>query len=297
MRELYVFQKKRVANSEALQIILLDNLYAQSGSEHLIFQDGTALRWVYGGMRFSEDLDFVTHLQAGDLEKILSKMPQGTKNACTAQFGPGQAEYRSKAARKQATKAFFIYRPEGQRERIAVKLEFETLKPGHGPEFNRYILRDLPLVSGMLIGGELIIPYSSSIILAETPREIFSDKIRAVYERKYLKGRDIYDIWWIVKKLKVVPEWKKLREKLFMYQAPFKPAREADFFQKKMSTPEILNSLESDLPRFIPQEILAVYQEDDFREFVAVIRKVTAGLLDQGMKKFFEDHETGKANA
>ena len=52
-----MYREKQVKNSEALQLILLDNLYAQSGSEKIIFQGGTALRWVYGGMRFSEDLD------------------------------------------------------------------------------------------------------------------------------------------------------------------------------------------------------------------------------------------------
>jgi len=296
MQELVVFKKKKVRKSEALQLILLDNLYAQSGSEHIIFQGGTALRWVYSGMRFSEDLDFVTHLQAGDLEKILSKMPQNTKNACTAQFGPGRAEYKIKGARKQDTKMFFIYRPEGQRERIAVKLEFETLKSGHDPEFNKYILRDLPLVAGMVTGGELVIPYSSSIVLAETPEEILSDKIRAIYERKFLKGRDIYDIWWIVKQLKVVPEWNKTREKFFMYQTSFIPAREADFFQKKGSISGIANAMKTDLPRFIPREILSIYQDDDFSDFITVSEEVTAGLLDQGMKKFFEDHERRKGN-
>ena len=296
MRELNVFKKKKVTKSEALQLILLDNLYAQSGSEHIIFQGGTALRWIYGGMRFSEDLDFVTHLQAGDLEKILSKMPQNTKNACTAQFGPGKAEYKTKGVRKQATKAFFIYRPEDQRERIAVKLEFETLKSGYDPEYSKYILRDLPLVAGMVAGGELVIPYSSSIVLAETPGEILSDKIRAIYERKYLKGRDIYDIWWIVKHLKVVPEWNKTRKKFFMYQTSFIPARQADFFQKKGSIPVIVSAMKTDLPRFIPREVLSIYQDDDFSEFVTVLKQVTAGLLDQGMKKFFKDHERRKAN-
>ena len=120
-----MYKKKKVKKSEALQLILLDNIYAQSGSEHIIFQGGTALRWIYSGMRFSEDLDFVTHLQAGDLEKILSKMFQNTKNACIAQFGPGQAEFKSKGVRKQATKMFFIYRPENQRESCA--LPFSTL--------------------------------------------------------------------------------------------------------------------------------------------------------------------------
>ncbi|MBW1702647.1 MAG: nucleotidyl transferase AbiEii/AbiGii toxin family protein [Deltaproteobacteria bacterium] len=223
-------------------------------------------------------------------------MPQNTKNACTAQFGPGRAEYKIKGARKQDTKMFFIYRPEGQRERIAVKLEFETLKSGHDPEFNKYILRDLPLVAGMVTGGELVIPYSSSIVLAETPEEILSDKIRAIYERKFLKGRDIYDIWWIVKQLKVVPEWNKTREKFFMYQTSFIPAREADFFQKKGSISGIANAMKTDLPRFIPREILSIYQDDDFSDFVTVLEEVTAGLLDQGMKKYFEDHERRKGN-
>ena len=171
-----MFKKKKVRKSEALQLILLDNLYAQSGSEHIIFQGGTALRWVYSGMRFSEDLDFVTHLQADDLEKILSKMFQNTKNACIAQFGPGRAEYNIKGVGKQATKIFFIYRPEGQRERIAVKLEFETLKAGHDPEFGKFILRDLPLVAGMVTGGELVIPYSIVLYWQKPPRRSFLTK-------------------------------------------------------------------------------------------------------------------------
>ncbi len=291
-----MFKKKKVRKSEALQLILLDNLYAQSGSERIIFQGGTALRWVYGGMRFSEDLDFVTHLQAGDLEKILSKIFQNTKNACTAQFGPGRAEFKIKGVRKQGTKMFFIYRPEGQRERIAVKLEFETLKSGHSPEFDKYILRDRPLVAGMVTGGELVIPYSSSIVLAETPEEILSDKIRAIYEREFLKGRDMYDIWWLVKQLGVVPDWIKTREKLYMYQTSFIPARKADFFQKKGSISAILSAMKTDLPRFIPREILSIYQDDDFSDFISVLKKVTSDLLDQGMKKYFEDHERRKGN-
>ncbi len=106
LQELVVFKEKKVRKSEALQLILLDNLYAQSGSEHIIFQGGTALRWVYGGMRFSEDLDFVTHLKAGDLEKILSKIFQNTKNACIAQFGRGKRSTRSRELENRLPRCF-----------------------------------------------------------------------------------------------------------------------------------------------------------------------------------------------
>ncbi|MFH1673064.1 MAG: nucleotidyl transferase AbiEii/AbiGii toxin family protein [Pseudomonadota bacterium] len=292
-----MYNEKKIRKSELLQLILLDNLYAQSGSDRIIFQGGTALRWVYGGMRFSEDLDFVTDLNMKDVEKILAGMFQKTQRGCIAQFGPGQSEHKSKSGREQALKMFFIYRPQAQRERVAVKLEFESLKPGHEPQFRKFILRDLPLVVSLVTEGKLIIPYSSSIILAETPEEILSDKIRALYERKYLKGRDIYDIWWIRKQLKVAPEWTKVREKLSMYQTPFVPAREADYFQKKESASSVIDALRRDLPRFLPQNILSMYQEEDFSDFIDTLKEVTLELLYQGMKEDFKDHERRKINS
>jgi predicted nucleotidyltransferase component of viral defense system len=291
-----MYREKQVKNSEALQLLLLDNLYAQSGSEKIIFQGGTALRWVYGGIRFSEDLDFVTHLSKKDIQKILSRIFLNTQNACIAQFGPGRSEYQYKRGRSQATKVFFIYRPEVQRERIAVRLEFEMLRPGYEPGFTKHILRDLPSVAALITGGNLVMPYSSSIILAETPEEIMTDKIRALYERKFLKGRDIYDYWWIIKKLKVVPTWSKVREKFSMYQSPFIPAREADFFLHKESVSSIIAAIKNDLPRFIPQNIFSIYQEQNFSEFIKTLQEVTLDLLDQGMKKYFENHETRESS-
>lgn len=292
-----MYNEKRIRSSELLQLILLDSLYAQSGSEHMIFQGGTALRWVYGGMRFSEDLDFVTNLPTARIIKILDRTFQNAQRACIAQFGPGQSEQKSKSARKEATKTFFIFRPETQRERIAVRLEFESLKPGNKPESQKFILRDLPSVSGLITGGKLIMPYSSSIVIAETPEEILSDKIRAIYERKYLKGRDIYDIWWLRKLLKVAPAWTKVRDKLSMYQTPFVPAREADYFQKRASVSSIVGAIKRDLPRFLPQNILSMHQEEAFLKFITATKEVTSALLDQGMKKHFEDYESRKSKS
>ena len=291
-----MYNEKRIKKSELLQLILLDNLYAQSGSESIIFQGGTALRWVYGGMRFSEDLDFATDLLEKDVENILARTFQKTKMACIAQFGIGELEYKRKHGRKQAIKVFFIYRPQNQRERIAVKLEFEFLAPGHKPQFRKFILRDLPSVAGLVAGGKLIIPYSSSIILAETPEEILSDKIRALYERKYLKGRDIYDIWWLKKQLNVTPKWGKVSEKLVMYQAPFVAARQAYYFQQKESASSITSAMKSDLPRFLPQNIIAMYQEEDFSDFITTLKEVTSDLLDQGMAEYLKNHERRKIN-
>jgi len=291
-----MYNEKKIRKSEALQLLLLDNLYAQSGSHQFIFQGGTALRWVYGGMRFSEDLDFVTSLPAEDVDKILTKTLKKMGSACIVQFGPGISEQKKKSRRKPSSQMLFIYRPDSQRERIAVKLEFERLKPGHQPEFERFVLRDLPSVSGIISSGELVLPYTSSIILAETLEEILSDKIRALYERQYIKGRDIYDVWWLTKKLKVSPRWSVTHNKLEMYEIPFVAAREADFFLKKINISTISAAIESDLIRFIPQNIYALYQEGNFVEFINTLKEVNSDLLNQGMRSFLNAHERRKSN-
>ena len=286
-----MYNEKRVRKSELLQLILLDALYAQSGSERIIFQGGTALRWVYGGMRFSEDLDFVTDLSREKVENILADTFRKAQMGCVAQFGPGQSEQKRTGKRKTATKVFFIYRPQNQRERIAIKLEFEYLKPGHKPQFQRFILRDLPLIAGLIAKGKLIIPYSSSIILAETLDEILSDKIRALYERKYIKGRDLYDIWSLRMQMKVLPDLVIVREKLSMYQIPFVPAFGADYFQQGESTSSVVEALKSDLPRFLPPNIITMYQEKSFDSFISVLKEITSDLLDQGLEECFKSHE------
>jgi predicted nucleotidyltransferase component of viral defense system len=291
-----MYNQKKIRKSEALQLILLDNLYAQSGSQHIIFQGGTALRWVYGGMRFSEDLDFVTYLPAENVDKILNKTFHKMENACIAQFGPGISEQKIKSRREPSTQMLFIYRPEGQRERIAVKLEFEGLKAGRQPEFEKLVLRDLAPVTGIITSGELVLPYTSSIILAETPAEILSDKIRALYERQYIKGRDIYDIWWLTKKLGISIPWSLAHNKFDMYQASFVAARQADFFLKKKNVAIIAAAIESDLSRFIPQNIYALHQEGNFYEFINTLKEVVSDLLDQGMRRFLKDHERRKSN-
>jgi predicted nucleotidyltransferase component of viral defense system len=283
------YREKRVLQSEILQLLLLDNLYSLSGSEKIIFQGGTALRWVYGGMRFSEDLDFVSSLPKQKIETLLNKAEQKIAKACLVQFGPGQTEWQIKGRREHTLKIFHIYRPEAQRERIAVKMEFETLKTGIVPDFNSHILRELRSVAGLIAKGELSLPYTSSIILTETPQEILSDKIRALYERRYIKGRDIYDIWWLVNQLNTSPKWTNTQKKLSMYKTAFVASRDPDYFQDEASVSEIVESLEADLPRFLPGRIMTEYQRNKFKHIIQTVKQVTASLLDQGLRDYLNN--------
>lgn len=284
---LAAYSEARVRQSEVLQLLLLDGLYGHSGSQHIIFQGGTALRWVYGGPRFSEDLDFVTHLAPERIQSILETIFTRVSRVCVAQFGAGQFERQIKAGRENAQKRLFVYRPVSQRERIAVKLELESLQPNKQPAIQKVVLRDLPQVSRLIAAGHLFMPYSSAIVLVETLEEILTDKIRALYERPYLKGRDIFDLWWIRGQLQRPVDWRMFEKKLTLYRAPFQPARRIDYFQARESLPEIENALRSDLPRFIAPSILAAYQEDAFKPFVLTLQQLSAELEAQDFPRTY----------
>ena len=75
------YNETQIRKAEILQLILLYHLYAQDGSHELIFQGGTALRWCYGGSRFSEDLDFVTTLAPSVLDRLAHKALKGADSA------------------------------------------------------------------------------------------------------------------------------------------------------------------------------------------------------------------------
>jgi hypothetical protein len=81
-----------------------------------------------------------------------------------------------------------------------------------------------------------------------------------------------------------------------MYQSDFFPAREAGYFQQKKNAKEIIGALNTDLPRFIPQEIYSVYRENDFKEFIDTLKGVTADLSNQGLKDYLDHYERKRTN-
>ena len=73
------YRETTIRRAEIAQVVLLHHLFMQPGSHDLIFQGGTAIRWCYGGSRFSEDLDFVTPLDSLAVRKILDRVCKGVE--------------------------------------------------------------------------------------------------------------------------------------------------------------------------------------------------------------------------
>ena len=202
------YRETYIRKAEIAQLILLHQLYAQRGSRDLIFQGGTAIRWCYGGNRFSEDLDFVTTLNIDNIRALLKKAIQGAEKIMIPHFGIGAVQVSEKASRPTALKYFVDFLPEKSREKISAKLEFEGLAAERLPERQNHILSALPAVAYLIASGDFRIPRPHAVVVTETPEEILSDKVRSLLERRYLKGRDLFDVWYLrsITKTAINPE-------------------------------------------------------------------------------------------
>jgi predicted nucleotidyltransferase component of viral defense system len=280
------YRETYIRRAEIAQLIILHQLYMQKGSHNLIFQGGTALRWCYGGARFSEDLDFVTPLAPESIKKILTGALRGVEKVLIPHFGVGAFTLVEKKSRADALKCFVDFRPETSREKLSVKLEFEGLIEKILPQRENHVLSSLPTVAYLITAGDFRVPRPNTVIVTETPAEIISDKVRSLLERKYLKGRDLFDVWHLRNNLKTVVDVELVERKFSMYREVFVARRNIDFFASasKKGEKEMREAIEQDLSRFLPPEVLAVHQADGFAVFLQATRLLFAELKEKGMR-------------
>jgi predicted nucleotidyltransferase component of viral defense system len=274
------YRETYIRKAEIAQLILLHRLYGLPGSQELIFQGGTALRWCYGGSRFSEDLDFVTPLTADAVRTKLKRMFNAVEREMIPHFGPGALTLSDKTTRPDTLKLVVDYRPTASREKISVKLEFEGIRRECLPETGKHVLSALPAVSFLISAGAFRVPRPNAVLVAETPPEILSDKIRALLERPYLKGRDLFDLWYLRTVLNVAADREIIERKFRMYAWPFRAARNPDFFANPSpeARAELTTAIREDLSRFLPPAVLAVHQSDGCASFLAAVESLFSEL-------------------
>jgi predicted nucleotidyltransferase component of viral defense system len=277
---LKLYNQTRIKRSEIAQLIVLHHIFSHKRSVDLFFQGGTALRWCYGGARFSEDLDFVTIMTTPALSHLLKGLSRKIRADMIAHFGKGDFLLNEKEnVRDESYRSFIEFKAEKSREKISVKVEFERLKEALRPDASLLILSSLPAVGYLLGSGEFKIPTPSSILQVETLEEILSDKIRALMERTYVKGRDYYDVWFLTCTLGVEVNVDLVKRKLTLYEAPFTMLRTPDDYisfetWNDHDKAETLAGIESDLSRFIPQNIMAVFKAQRFQDLLSSVQDV-----------------------
>ncbi|MBI2415803.1 MAG: nucleotidyl transferase AbiEii/AbiGii toxin family protein [Candidatus Kerfeldbacteria bacterium] len=163
---------------EYLQHELLDSLYKQPGSEHLSFMGGTALRIVYGGNRFSEDLDFDNFgLSFVDFKQVTSAILKDmTLKGFALEF-----RFVEKGAYHCYIKFPEILQQHGMarhaKEKILVRIDTVQKERIFKPRVHTLNAFDI---------------YRDIVV---NPLDILlSQKLLAVLERKRARGRDFYDV-------------------------------------------------------------------------------------------------------
>jgi predicted nucleotidyltransferase component of viral defense system len=171
-----------LALKEHIHFLVLDYLFKNDFFSNIVFQGGTALRLAYKGVRYSEDLDFVIKdIKSGFFEKIPEKLNQLA--SYLDRLIPFAKNIRLAVQKNdRMIKRFIIsIAAEGFQALDKTNIEFAAV-----PSYENRVL---------IISKEGI--QASPAICVESPAEILSDKFVAFGARKYLKGRDIWDIFFL----------------------------------------------------------------------------------------------------
>lgn len=172
----------RLTVREYLQARVLETLQEYGAFESWAFVGGTALRFLYSMPRFSEDLDFsLSSKNADDNFVDLIKKIKKT-------FLDEDYFVTIKAKTSGAVKSAFIKFPglpyeinisPYKSETISIRLEIDT-NPPKGAGFDTSIIKKHILLN--------LQHYDKS--------SLFAGKLHALLSRKYVKGRDVYDLMW-----------------------------------------------------------------------------------------------------
>ncbi|MFA6185919.1 MAG: nucleotidyl transferase AbiEii/AbiGii toxin family protein [Phycisphaerae bacterium] len=167
---------------EYLQARILESLQEAGAFTNWAFVGGTALRFLYAMPRFSEDLDFSLS-QAGVEDNFTNLMKKAKTDFEAENYNIAIKIKTSKTVKSAFIKFTGLLYEMGlsplASETVSIKVEIDTNPPaGAGLEtsiIRRHILLNLQ-------------HYDKSSLLA--------GKLHALLMRKYVKGRDIYDLMW-----------------------------------------------------------------------------------------------------
>ena len=156
---------------EFIQISLLNELYNENFASDIFFKGGTAIRILYGGKRFSEDLDFTSQISEKIFDEKINKFFNKLEKTYSYKF----KKKKSLIGKTYLLTAQIPY----LKNNIYLKLDFSEREKVIEPQ--KVILKtEYPIIS-------------HNFIYTLSKDEIIAEKIRAVYKR--IKSRDLYDIW------------------------------------------------------------------------------------------------------
>lgn len=172
---------------EYLQVYILRIMHDKGIFRNTAFLGGTALRFLHGLPRFSEDLDFSLHGEKSyNFTELIKKIKEEL----------GLAGYNVSVS----------YNNESIVWSAMVKFEKLMYEIGIAPfpqqKFSIKIEIDSRPPEGAILKTEIVNKYFLLTFLSYDLKSLFAGKIHALLSRKYYKGRDFFDLGWYLSKWK-----------------------------------------------------------------------------------------------
>lgn len=256
---------------EELQKSVLAALSREQLFQKIVFQGGTALRLFYGNPRFSEDIDLVLKERKTrvNLSEHISSIQGFTEDTFT-----------------------FLDKVDLETQKDNAELQRLVLRANSNvlPKPTRLHL-ELACVPSYL-NRPRILNFAPLLpaIQVEEEEEILADKLTALLCRDYLKGRDLWDIYYLDVERGNEISWKLVNRKLEDYQ--FK----GDLVEKgeeKISDLDEkgLKTLEAELKRFLPNPQYNQYRDlfgDIISHLINILKTTDLSRLGES-----DDNENG----
>ncbi|MEA3238391.1 MAG: nucleotidyl transferase AbiEii/AbiGii toxin family protein [Candidatus Bipolaricaulota bacterium] len=166
---------------EYVQAHVLYSLQSVRAFERIAFVGGTALRFLYGLHRYSEDLDFSLEQAEGyDFDRLLNRVESDLVNAgFDVTMHPHKGEPIHSAFIRLPALLYEAGLSPHRTEKLSVKIEIDTRPPAGATTKTTLINRHFLLA---------LVHYDIPSLMA--------GKLHALLSRPYTKGRDIYDLLW-----------------------------------------------------------------------------------------------------
>ena len=185
---------------EYLQALVLRSFYESEAFRCLAFVGGTALRFLHGLPRFSEDLDFWLVSPDGYAGQVW--MAKLKRDLTLAGFTPEVTWNDRKTVHTGWVRLRGLLHDAGLSpmadEKLAIKVEVDTRPPGGSRCERRIVTRHL-----------------SFLLQYHDPSSLMAGKVPALLARRYAKGRDWYDlVWYLSQRPPVAPNLTLLQNAL-----------------------------------------------------------------------------------
>ncbi len=243
---------------EEMQKATLASLSRMNAFNHIVFQGGTAIRIFYNSPRFSEDLDFVLN---GDTAFDLASRAEELERYISSEFHYLQ-EIRVR-----------VQKNTGDIQRIAVRSISDI------PSQRLSINVELFSVPSHLNSPKILAyPPINPVVRVEAPEEILVDKIIAIALREYLKGRDIWDLYYLTNQLNVSTDRELLAKKAGDYGAEGLREKIGESREKLMKNG--VEALDREMKRFLPVTAYAQLK-DSFEDIVISVSEQLARCAEE----------------